>query len=67
MMSGTPRSFPGDKDAAQHLATGFKSFIAPVHPAMVTNPNNREIGVGVKAVNAYDLAPDDVIDYGSVS
>lgn len=66
-MSGTPRAYPGDEDVAKHLATGFKSFVAPIHPAMRTDANNREIGVGVKAVNAYDLAPDDYIDYGSVS
>lgn len=59
----TPRSYPGDEDAAKHLCTGFKSFVAPVHPAMVTNPNNR----GMHPVNAYDLAPDDFVDYGSVS
>lgn len=59
----TPVAYPGDKDAAQHLATGFKSFVAPVHPSMVTDPSNRTL----KPINAYDLAPDDFVDYGSVS
>jgi hypothetical protein len=59
----TPRQFPGDEDAAQHLSTGFKSSGVDIHPAMVTNPNNREL----KPINAYDLAPDDFVDYGSVS
>lgn len=63
----TPRSYPGDEDAAQHLCTGFKSFVAPVHPSMVTNPNNRVTAAGVRGVNAYDLAPDDFVDYGSAS
>lgn len=59
--------YPGDKDAGLALQTGFKSFIAPIHPAMVTNPSNRDVAAGVKPVNAYDLAPDDFVDYGSVS
>jgi hypothetical protein len=63
VLMAAPRAYPGDEDAAAHLATGFKSFVAPIHPAMVTNPNDREL----KPINAYDLAPDDYIDYGSVS
>jgi len=63
----TPRNYPGDEDAAQHLVTGSKSYAVPVHPAMVTNPNNRQTAAGVRPVNAYDLAPDDYVDYGSVS
>lgn len=66
MTARTP-PYPGDRDAGLALQTGFKSFIAPIHPAMVTNPNDRLAAAGIKSINAYDLAPDDFVDYGSVS